>query len=251
MSQDLMNQVRTQLAAIPNLAHGPRLVASGDVPSSITQMIDHTLLKPEATPSQIEHLCAEALQYTFASVCVNPCYVALCRNLLAQSSVAVCTVIGFPLGATTCATKVFEAMQACADGARELDMVINIGLLKAGQYAALAEEIFQIATAVHGQGALLKVIIETALLNDAEKVAACLLAAKAGADMVKTSTGFAGGGATVADVALMRQTVGPELGVKASGGVRSLADAQALIAAGATRIGTSAGVAIALAASNA
>ncbi len=246
--QDLIQQVRAQLAAVPDLVYGSRLgAATPGSPVRIAQMIDHTLLKPDATPTQIEQLCAEAVQYTFASVCVNPCYVALCHHLLEATPVKIATVIGFPLGATTSATKVFEAMQACADGARELDMVLNIGLLKAGHYHDLSAEIHQIATAAHSQGALLKVIIETALLSDAEKVAACIIAAQAGADMVKTSTGFAGGGATVADVALMRQTVGAEMGVKASGGVRSLADAQALIAAGANRIGTSAGVVIALA----
>jgi deoxyribose-phosphate aldolase len=158
--------------------------------------------------------------------------------------VAVCTVIGFPLGATTTKTKVFEATQAAANGARELDMVIAVGQLKAGRYPEVVEDIHQVVDAGHAQGALVKVIIETSLLSDDEKVAACLLAARAGADFVKTSTGFSGGGATAADIALMRRAVGPELGVKASGGIRTLADAQAMIAAGATRIGASAGVSI-------
>jgi len=233
--------------------HGPRggarfgarlAAAPTPPPQPLAGYIDHTLLKPDATPAQIERLCAEALQHRFASVCVNPCYVPLCAGLLAGSPVAVCTVIGFPLGATTTSVKVFEAAQAAGDGARELDMVIAVGLLKAGRYPEVADDIRQVVAVGHAQGALVKVIIETALLSDEEKVAACLLAARAGADFVKTSTGFAGGGASAADVALMRRAVGPEVGVKASGGVRSLADARALIAAGASRIGASAGVAI-------
>ncbi|NTV65337.1 MAG: deoxyribose-phosphate aldolase [Oscillochloris sp.] len=243
---DLIEHVSQQLATIADLPVGSRL-AQAVIPApdrSIAGLIDHTLLKPEATPAQIEQLCAEAAEHRFASVCVNPAYVPLCVQRLANTPVAVCTVIGFPLGATTTDVKVFEAAQAVADGARELDMVIAIGQLKAGQYRRVAEDIRQVAAIGHTQGALVKVIIETILLSDEEKVAACLLAARAGADVVKTSTGFAGGGATVADVTLMRRTVGPEVGVKAAGGVRSLAEARAMIAAGATRIGTSAGIAI-------
>jgi deoxyribose-phosphate aldolase len=239
--------VAQRLAAIPGLPSGARLAHLASAPLSdtpITAYIDHTLLKPEATPAQIEQLCAEAAQYRFASVCVNPSYVPLCARLLKGTPVAVCTVIGFPLGATTTKTKVFEATQAAANGARELDMVIAVGQLKAGRYPELAEDIHQVVDAGHAQGALVKVIIETSLLSDDEKVAACLLAARAGADFVKTSTGFSGGGATAADIALMRRAVGPDIGVKASGGIRTLADAQAMIAAGATRIGASAGVAI-------
>lgn len=243
---DLIARVAGQLAAIPGLPVGQR-IAPAPAPlcdTPIAGAIDHTLLKPDATPAQIARLCAEALQYRFASVCVNPGYVPLCASLLKGSPVAVCTVIGFPLGATTTKVKVFEATQAAADGARELDMVIAVGRLKAQQIPEVAADIHQVVAAGHAQGALVKVIIETALLSDAEKVAACLLAARAGADFVKTSTGFAGGGATAADIALMRRAVGPEVGVKASGGVRTLAEAQAMIAAGATRIGASAGVAI-------
>jgi deoxyribose-phosphate aldolase len=244
---DLIAQVAQRLAAIPGLPSGvrraqPALGPHSDTP--IAAYIDHTLLKPEATPAQIERLCAEAVQYRFASVCVNPSFVSLCARLLKGTPVAVCTVIGFPLGATTTKTKVFEATQAAANGASELDMVIAVGQLKAERYPEVAEDIHQVVDAGHAKGALVKVIIETALLSDAEKVAACLLAARAGADFVKTSTGFSGGGATAADIALMRRTVGPDVGVKASGGIRTLADAQAMIAAGATRIGASAGVAI-------
>ena len=207
-------------------------------------MIDHTLLKPEATPVQIERLCEEAQQYHFATVCVNPLYVSLAARRLAGSDVAVCTVVGFPLGATTTRVKRFEAENALADGARELDMVLPIGLLKAGSHGKVRADIAALAELCRHHGALLKVILETALLTDAEKVAGCQAAMAAGADFVKTSTGFGGGGATVADVRLMRQTVGTALGVKAAGGIRTLADALAMIEAGATRIGASAGVAI-------
>ncbi len=243
---DLIERVATTLGAIPGLPAGqplPRKApAASDVP--IAALIDHTLLKPEATPAQVERLCEEAARYRFASVCVNPSFVPLCVRLLAGTPVAVCTVIGFPLGATTTKTKVFEATQAAAAGARELDMVISIGRLKAGEYRDVAEDISAVVEAGHAAGALVKVIIETALLTDEEKVAACILAARAGADFVKTSTGFSGGGATTADVALMRRVVGPDIGVKASGGIRTLADAQSMVAAGADRIGASAGVAI-------
>lgn len=243
---ELIERVRRQLGALPGLPSGERLPAPPQppAPDDIAGYIDHTLLKPEATPQQIAQLCAEAAQHRFASVCVNPGFVPLCAELLRGEQAAVCTVIGFPLGATTTQTKVFETIEAVGNGAREVDMVIAIGRLKAGEHAAVAEDIRAVAEAAHAGGALLKVIIETALLTDEEKVAACLLAAGAGADFVKTSTGFSGGGASVADIALMRRAVGPELGVKASGGVRTLADARALIAAGATRIGASAGVAI-------
>ena len=210
----------------------------------IARFIDHTLLKPEATPAQIERLCDEARRYGFAAVCVNPVYVRLAAERLQGAEVAVCSVVGFPLGATTTAAKVYEARQALADGASELDMVIHVGALKAGDYERVQEDIAAVADVCHKGGALLKVIIETALLDDAEKVAACRLAQAAGADFVKTSTGFAGGGATAEDVRLMRQTVGPRMGVKAAGGIRSYADALAMIEAGANRIGASAGVRI-------
>ncbi len=243
---ELIARVARRIDAIPGLPTGARLPRprprTSDTP--LAGLIDHTLLKPEATPAQVEALCDEAVRYRFASVCVNPGFVPLCARLLAGTPVAVCTVIGFPLGATTTKTKVFEAAQAAGNGAAELDMVIAIGRLKAGELREVAEDIGAVAETSHAAGALLKVIIETALLSDEEKVAACLLAARAGADFVKTSTGFAGGGATAADVALMRRVVGPELGVKASGGVRTLADAEAMVAAGADRIGASAGVTI-------
>jgi deoxyribose-phosphate aldolase len=210
----------------------------------VARLIDHTLLKPEATPAQIERLCDEARRYGFASVCINPVHVKLAAEKLKGSGVAVCTVAGFPLGATTTTAKVCEARQAMADGATEVDMVIYIGALKAGDHEAVQGDIAAMAAACHAGGALLKVIIEAVLLSDEEKVIACRLAQAAGADFVKTSTGFAGGGATVEDVRLMRQTVGPQMGVKAAGGVRSYADVMAMVEAGATRIGASAGVAI-------
>lgn len=211
---------------------------------NIAGFIDHTLLKQDATQAQIVQLCAEASAYKFASVCVNPVHVALCGRLLRGSGVDVCTVIGFPLGATTTAVKVFETFDVIEQGAAEVDMVIDIGALKSQNYAAVVGDIAAVTEAAHSKQALVKVIIETALLTDEEKVIACQLAQAAGADFVKTSTGFSSGGATVEDVALMRRTVGPEMGVKAAGGVRTLSDAQAMIAAGATRIGASAGIAI-------
>ncbi len=208
----------------------------------IASLIDHTLLKADATPAQIEQLCAEAQAYGFASVCVNPMYVPLCVQLLDDSRVMIGTVIGFPLGATTTATKVYETRQALMDGAHEVDMMLAIGRLKAGDYAYVLDDLTQVVETVHAAGATCKVIIETALLNDDEKITACLLAWSVHANYVKTSTGFAGGGATVDDVALMARIVGPSVGVKASGGIRTRADAYALIMAGATRIGSSAGV---------
>jgi deoxyribose-phosphate aldolase len=210
----------------------------------IARWIDHTLLKPEATPAEIEQLCHEAREYHFAAVCVNPPYVKQCAQLLRDTDVAVCTVVGFPLGAHTTATKVFETQQALADGAREIDMVINLGALKAKQYDVVRDDIRAVCDAAHARGAIVKVIIEAALLTDDEKVRACELARDAGADFVKTSTGFGPGGATVHDVALMARTVGRQLGVKAAGGIRTYEQAQAMIAAGATRIGASAGVKI-------
>lgn len=210
---------------------------------NIANMIDHTLLKPEATEEQIVQLCTEAKQYGFASVCVNPSWVKTAARELSGTDVRVCTVIGFPLGATTPETKAFETKNAIENGAREVDMVINIGALKSGADDWVERDIRAVVEAAAGK-ALVKVIIETALLTDDEKVRACQLAVKAGADYVKTSTGFSGGGATVEDVALMRKTVGDNVGVKASGGVRDRKTAEAMIEAGATRIGTSSGVAI-------
>ncbi len=205
-------------------------------------LIDHTLLKADATQSQIEKICEEALQYKFASVCVNPTWVKLSAEKLANSEVKVCTVIGFPLGATTSQVKAFETKDAIQNGATEIDMVINIGALKNKQYDLVLNDIKEVVTAANGT--LVKVIIETCLLTDEEKVKACELSKEAGAHFVKTSTGFSTGGATAEDIALMRKTVGPSIGVKASGGVRNLEDMKKMIEAGATRIGASSGVAI-------
>ena len=210
---------------------------------SIASYIDHTLLKPDATGEQIDQLCREAKEYGFASVCVNPYYVARCVKNLKGTDVKVCTVVGFPLGATTAESKAFEALQAIASGAKEIDMVMNVCAMKSGHTKAIEQEIQALAAAVEGQ-AILKVIIETCLLTDEEKNQACRIARRSGADFVKTSTGFSTGGATVEDVALMRKAVGSKLGVKASGGIRDYATAKAMIEAGATRIGASAGVAI-------
>jgi len=214
------------------------------VPRDIARYIDHTLLKPDATEEQIKKLCSEARQYRFASVCVNPSFVRLCARELSGSDVLVCTVVGFPLGATTPAAKAFEARKAIREGAREVDMVINVGALKSGDYELVEEDIREVVEACHESSVLVKVIIEAALLTDEEKVVACLLAKRAHAEFVKTSTGFASGGATIRDVAIMRATVGPEMGVKAAGGIKNYLDALGMIEAGATRIGASAGVRI-------
>ena len=208
-------------------------------------LIDHTLLKPEASQDEIKRLCEEAAQYHFASVCVNPTWVRACACHLQGSGVPVCTVIGFPLGATLPDVKAYEARRAILDGAREVDMVINVGALKSGDDCLVEHDIRSVVEVAHEYDVTCKVIIETALLTDDEKVRACQAAKNAGADFVKTSTGFSKGGATVADIALMRRTVGSELGVKASGGVKSMADARAMVEAGATRIGASVGVKIA------
>ena len=205
-------------------------------------MIDHTLLKADATRDQIEKVCTEAKQYVFASVCVNPTWVKYSAELLAGTDVKVCTVIGFPLGASTSAVKAFETKDAIANGAGEIDMVINIGALKNGEFDVVRDDIKAVVDAANGT--LVKVIIETCLLTNEEKVKACELSVEAGADFVKTSTGFSTGGATAEDIALMRKTVGPDLGVKASGGVRNLEDMKRMIENGATRIGASSGVAI-------
>jgi deoxyribose-phosphate aldolase len=211
---------------------------------SLAHMIDHTLLKPDATQDQIAQLCYEARKYGFASVCVNPTNVKLCAQLLEGSDVLVCTVVGFPLGATPTEVKVFETQQAIRDGATEVDMVINVGALKSRDYELVERDIASIARACHAGNAILKVIIEAALLTDEEKVIACQLAKVAEADFVKTSTGFGPGGATLEDVALMRRVVGPTMGVKAAGGIRTFEAAQKMIAAGASRIGASASVKI-------
>jgi deoxyribose-phosphate aldolase len=215
------------------------------VPRDIAKLIDHTLLKPEASYSQIDQLCSEAREYSFASVCVNPVHVKRCAKLLRGSDVLVCTVIGFPLGATPKEVKALEARRALRDGARELDMVLNIGALKSGDHQTVFDDIRLVREVAHEGRAKLKVIIETALLSDEEKVTACVLAKRARADFVKTSTGFSKGGATAHDVALMARAVNHQLEVKASGGVRNLDDANKMVAAGATRIGASMGIAIA------
>ncbi len=246
----LVAQTRQQLPAIMTAQDveraGPLPARSApvDPDAGVARLIDHTLLKPEAGAEQIAQLCHEAREHGFATVCVNSARVPLAAELLRDSGVAVCAVVGFPLGASLPAAKAFEAQRAIAAGAAEIDMVLNIGALKDGDLATLLDDVRAVVAACHERGAVCKVILETALLTDAEKVVACVVSREAGADYVKTSTGFGGGGATVADVALMRRAVGPDLGVKASGGVRTYADVQAMVAAGATRIGASAGVAI-------
>jgi deoxyribose-phosphate aldolase len=240
-------------------AHSPdkvrRIVANGadrvsyhgngsDVPLDLARYIDHTLLKPDATEADIDKLCDEAREYGFAAVCVNPAWVKRAAADLRGTDVRVASVVGFPFGATTADIKAMETRRVLRDGAREIDMVINIGALKSGQYDLVRDDIARVSDACHEVGALNKVIIEATLLTDEEKVMASHLAKEAKADYVKTSTGFAGGGATVHDVLLMRETVGPKMGVKAAGGVRSRQDAEEMIAAGATRIGASAGISI-------
>ncbi len=232
----------------PMIAAGADRVAStlGIAPtdSRLAGLIDHTLLKPEASHEEIAQLCSEARTYGFASVCVNPSNVKLCGQLLKGSPVAICTVVGFPLGATPTDVKVFEAQQAIREGATEIDMVINVGAVKSREYELVRQDIASVAKACHAANAILKVILEAALLTDEEKVIACQLAKVAGADFVKTSTGFGPGGATAEDVALMRRVVGPNIGVKAAGGIRTTEDARRMIAAGASRIGASASVKI-------
>ncbi|MGJ0848385.1 deoxyribose-phosphate aldolase [Tissierella praeacuta] len=212
--------------------------------SNILGMIDHTMLKPDATKDMIEELCKEAMENKFAAVCVNPCYVKLCKDILRNSDVKVATVIGFPLGANTKEVKAFETMDAIKNGADEVDMVINIGALKIKNYELVKEDIEEVVKAAKDK-ALVKVIIETCLLTDEEKIKACEISMIAGADFVKTSTGFSTGGATVDDVKLMKSIVGDKLEVKASGGVRDIDSAKKMIEAGATRLGTSSGVKIA------
>jgi deoxyribose-phosphate aldolase len=218
--------------------------ASGGAPAPLASMIDHTLLKPDATRHNIDTLCREAAQFHFATVCVNPTWVVCCARLLAGSGVGVCSVVGFPLGATTADVKGYETRRAIFDGAREVDMVINVGALKSADLATVARDIEAVTAPCRDGGAISKVIIEASLLTDEEKVTACTLAKAAGADYVKTSTGFGPGGATAADVALMRRVVGAEMGVKAAGGIRDLQGLKAMVAAGATRVGASAGVKI-------
>jgi deoxyribose-phosphate aldolase len=220
------------------------LHAGGGRPGEVAALIDHTLLKPEATRAEIEALCREAAEFQFATVCINPTWVSTARRLLQATPVGVCTVVGFPLGATTADVKAYETRRVVFDGAREVDMVINVGALKSGDLRTVERDIEAVAETCREGGALSKVIIEAALLTDEEKVTACTIAKAAGADYVKTSTGFARSGATIADVQLMRRVVGPDMGVKAAGGVRDLEQVKAMAAAGATRIGASAGVKI-------
>ncbi len=217
---------------------------AGGVEPDLARMIDHTLLKPDATTAEIQKLCAEAKKYSFASVCINPGYVPLCAKLLKGTDVKVCTVIGFPLGATASASKAFETEQAIRDGAQEVDMVINVGMLKSGEYEYVENDIFAVASTAKRYRVLSKVILETGFLTDEEKIQACVLSRRAGADFVKTSTGFGKGGATAGDIALMRKVVGSAMGVKASGGVRTREDAMTMVASGADRIGASASVKI-------
>ena len=216
----------------------------GDVPRDLARYIDHTLLKPDATAADVDRLCDEAIEHGFAAVCINPTWVRRAADRVRGTDVAVASVIGFPFGASTSEVKAMEARRAIRDGAREIDMVLNIGALRSGMRDLVREDIAKVSDACHESGALNKVIIETALLTDQEKVVACRLAKEAKADFVKTSTGYASGGATVFDVALMREAVGPRIGVKASGGIRTRDDVEEMIAAGATRIGASAGVRI-------
>ncbi|MBU1298207.1 MAG: deoxyribose-phosphate aldolase [Bacteroidetes bacterium] len=217
---------------------------AGGIENELGRMIDHTLLKPDATIKEIDKLCAEAKKYSFASVCINPSYVSRCAKFLKDTPVKVCTVIGFPLGATSTAAKAFETEQTIRDGATEVDMVINVGMLKSGEYDFVENDIFAVVSAAKRYRVLVKVILETALLTDEEKIKACILAKRAGADFVKTSTGFAKGGATAGDIALMRKVVGSAMGVKASGGVRTREEALQMVASGADRIGASASVKI-------
>ncbi len=241
-ARDCADRVRSLVAA------GAARITSGvgvlPADAGLAALIDHTLLKPDASEAQIAQLCHEARQHNFAAVCVNPTHVRLCAQLLQGSAVRVCTVVGFPLGATPPEVKAYETQQALDDGATEIDMVVNIGALKSKDYTLVARDIATVVATAHAGSAIVKVIIEAALLVDEEKVIACKLSREAGADFVKTSTGFASGGATVRDVALMRRAVGSDMGVKAAGGIRTYADAQKLIEAGATRIGASASVKI-------
>ena len=226
---------------VPQIDHAPGQHSS-HFDSSVAALIDHTILRADATRADVVKVCREAREYSFASVCVNSYWVSLVRSELAGSPVKVCTVVGFPLGAASTPSKADETTTAVRAGAQEIDMVINIGELKSGNHEAVRSDIAAVIGAAHQGNAIVKVIIETALLTDAEKVTACELAKQAGAEFVKTSTGFSTAGATVHDIALMRATVGPNIGVKASGGIRTLDDLRAMVAAGATRIGASASV---------
>ena len=250
--QELIDRVSQDVADA--LAHvdvgetrllAPETVAAAQLDAaSMARLIDHTLLKPDATAAQVRQLCTEAVEYQFASVCVNSTWLPLCKSILDGSGVKCCVVAGFPMGAMLESAKAQETALAVAAGAAEIDTVINVGRLKDRDYAMVYADLVGVARAAHAGGALAKVILETSLLTQEEKIAGCLICKRAGIDYVKTATGFQGGGATVEDVALMRQVVGPEMGVKAAGGIRTAADARSMIAAGATRIGASAGISI-------
>jgi deoxyribose-phosphate aldolase len=254
IGEEILARYAAGKPASPEANHGQILAAGAcrvsacevlaGIDSSLASQIDHTLLKADATAADIKKICCEARKYGFASVCVNPYWVPLAAAELSGSPVRVCTVVGFPLGATATEGKVCETENAIRHGATEIDMVINVGELKGGNYDAVRQDIEAVAQAAHNGGAILKVILETALLDDNQKVVASTLSKVAGAEFVKTSTGFSTGGATVHDVALMRQVVGEEMGVKASGGIRTLEDLKNMAAAGATRIGASASVKI-------
>ena len=239
ITEEIYRKLSNNVSLNESGASGPASCKGG----GFCKMIDHTLLKADATKAEMQKLCQEAMDNRFISVCVNPSQIPLCRELLKGSDVKVCTVIGFPLGATSTKTKVFEAREAVENGATEVDMVINVGAAKSGDWDYVKNDIEMVAIAVSGR-ALLKVIIETSLLTDEEKVRVCAICKLVGADFVKTSTGFSTGGATVEDVRLMRKVVGSEMGVKASGGVRDVETAKAMVEAGATRLGTSSGVVI-------
>ena len=228
------------MAAPPTIDVAPAMLT----PAALAALVDHTLLKPEAGEDQVRAHIAEAIEFGFASVCLNPIWTPLCADLLAGTSVKTCTVIGFPLGATLPAIKVFEVETAASLGADEVDMVLAVGQLRDGDYHLVYRDIAEVADAAHQHDLILKVILETGLLTDEQKIAACVIAQEAGADFVKTATGFSGGGATVPDVALMRRVVGPAMGVKAAGGIRTPEDALRMVAAGANRLGTSGGVRI-------
>jgi len=240
----LVEEIAAAQARVLGEKEEHELVPAALSPEAVAALIDHTLLKPEAGEEQVRALVAEAVAYGFASVCVNPIWTPLCAELLVGSPTKVCTVIGFPFGATLPAIKVFEVEAVAALGAQEVDMVLSVGHLRDGDFHLVYRDIAEVAAAAHANGLLLKVILETGLLTDAQKVAGCVITQAAGADFVKTATGFSGGGATVEDIALMRRTVGPVLGVKAAGGVRTAVDALRMVAAGATRIGSSSGVRI-------
>jgi deoxyribose-phosphate aldolase len=240
--KELIELAKTYEQTLPPFPENGRVEAG-----ALAQWIDSTILKPEATPAQVETLCEDARRYQFAAVCVNPIYVKTAAALLNQSGVKVCTVVGFPLGAVPTRTKVFEARQAIRQGAAEIDMVIPVGMIKGGKVQVVLDDIQAVVDATHERGQAVKVILEMALLSRYEKILGCLLCQAAGAEFVKTSTGFGPGGATAEDVELMRRVVGPvdRMGVKAAGGIRTLADALAMLQAGATRLGTSAGVKLA------